>query len=355
METLCRAVRKRLSASIANGLKPVQKLKFKCVFEGVGSMSKLTKSSQLSNRWRASLCVVLKNHNGTKGEEGCKTVASFATQDKRADVLFKSFTELAEMGFKLDSVEQFKGRHMQALVGAWEGRGLSSSTIQNNISIMRTFTHWIGKDGMVLSSASYVAVKGAASRSSVATQDKSWQSNGVAVVDKIAQVALIDARVALQLELQHVFGLRARESWQLRPHLADQGVYLAVNLGTKGGRDRVVPIDTPEKRALIDRAKTFTKRKGDSISDERLSLAQVKNHFYAVCRTAGITRVNGITAHGLRHGYANERYKQQTGHESPVRDGERVCREEDALARFVIAEELGHSREDVTTYYLGRS
>ena len=77
METLCRAVRKRLSASIANGLKLVQKLKFKCVFEGVGSMSKLTKSSQLSNRWRASLCVVLKNHNGTKGEEGLQDGSQF--------------------------------------------------------------------------------------------------------------------------------------------------------------------------------------------------------------------------------------------------------------------------------------
>ena len=305
--------------------------------------------------WKGSLASVLKEHNATKGEAGSKTVASAATQDKRADVLYRSFNELRELGYKLDSVEQFKGRHMQALVDAWEKRELSPSTIQNNISIMRTFAEWIGKDGMILASSTYVSIEGAASRSSIATVDKSWHASGVDVAAKIEQVRAIDERVALQMELQRAFGLRVRESWQLKPHIADQGAFLVVNAGTKGGRDRVVPITTAQQRALIERAKTFAAHKNASTSDQRLSLAQVKNHYGAVCKLAKITKEYGITSHGLRHEYANDRYNELSGQASPVRGGgQAVSRDDDRAARLIVAEELGHSREDVTTHYLGR-
>ena len=81
------------------------------------------------------------------------------------------------------------------------------------------------------------------------------------VAAKLAEVTAKDARVGLQMALQAIFGLRAREAMQLRPHIADKNTYLALTVGTKGGRDRVVPIDTPEKRALVDLAKTFAASK----------------------------------------------------------------------------------------------
>ena len=160
--------------------------------------------------------------------------------------------------------------------------------------------------------------------------------------------------MGLQLALQATFGLRAREAMQLRPHIADNKTYLALNVGTKGGRDRVVPIDTPEKRALVDLAKTFAASKLASVSDPTKTLAQVKNHYYHVLRACGITRAEGITGHGLRHGYANDRYREISGEASPVRGGQTQNRETDKAARLEVAEELGHSRESVTTHYLGR-
>jgi integrase len=292
----------------------------------------------------------LKDHNGVK-QDG--SVASAATQDKRADVLYAGFRDLREIGYKLDTVESFRGKHMEVLAQSWETRGLSPSTIQNNISTFRTFAEWIGKTGMVEAADTYVSA-GAASRSSINTADKSWSAKGVDAVAKIAEVTAKDARVGLQLELQAAFGLRTRESMQLRPHVADKGAYLAVNVGTKGGRDRVVPIDTPEKRELIDRAKEFAASKLASTSDPSKTLAQVKNHYYAVVRACGITREAGISSHGLRHEYANDRYEQIAGEASPVRGGDDVNRDTDKAARLEVAEELGHSREDVTTHYLGR-
>lgn len=318
----------------------------------IGSSS--TKSShgtdKASGGWKASLAAVLKANNGAK-QDG--SVASYATQDKRSDVLYASFAELRQLGYRLDTVESLRGKHVETLVAAWLERGLSASTIQNNLSIVRTLADWIGKAGMVQSVERYLG-PGAASRSSIATEDKSWPSKGIDVAAKIEQVRDKDARVALQLELQAAFGLRAREAMQLRPYIADKGSYLAVTVGTKGGRDRVAPIDTAEKRALLERAKAFVATRSSSTSDPKMKLHQWKNHYYHVVRACGITRKDGITSHGLRHQYANDRFKTLSGADSPVRGGGAVDRDADRVARLIVAEELGHSREGVTTHYLGR-
>ena len=140
---------------------------------------------------------------------------------------------------------------------------------------------------------------------------------------------------------------------QLRPNVVDKGSCLALMVGIKDGRERVVPIDTPDKRTLIDRAKTFAASKLASTSDPARTLAQIKNHYYHVLRFCGITRVDGLTGHGLRHGYANDRYQQLAGQPSPVRSGTTSGPDTDQAARLEVAEELGHSRESVTTRYPG--
>ena len=300
--------------------------------------------------WKASLAAVLKAHNGARHDGA---VASFATQDKRADVLYAGFKRLHELNFRMETVMSFRGKHIEVLAKDWEARALSASSLQNNLSIFRTFAEWIGKAGMVRGIEHYLG-PGIAARSSIARQDRSWSARGIDVAAKIEQVRLKDPRVALQLELQAAFGLRAREAMQLRPHLANKGTYLNITHGTKGGRDRVEPIRTSEQRTLLERAKTFCATPASSTSDPHRKLHQWKNHYYQVVRSCGVTRKDGITSHGLRHGYANDRFGELTGCDSPVRGGGPFDRDMDRAAREVVAEELGHSREGVTTHYLGR-
>ena len=300
--------------------------------------------------WKASLATVLKACNGTRYDGA---VASFATRDKRADVLYAGFRRLHDLNFRLDTVKSLRGKHVEVLVKDWHERGLSASTLQNNLSIFRSFADWIGKAGMVRGIEHYLG-SGTAARSSIARQDRTWSGRGIDVAAKVEEVRRKDERVALQLELQLAFGLRAREAMQLRPHLADKGSYLSITHGTKGGRDRVEPIRTPQQRALLERAKTFCMTPSSSTSDPQRRLSQWKNHYYQVVRSCGITRKDGITSHGLRHEYASDRYRELSGSEPPVRGGARVDHEADQAARHVVAEELGHSREEVTTHYLGR-
>lgn len=191
-----------------------------------------SKSAQIDCGWRASLATVLKERNGARHDGA---VASYATRYKRSDVLYAGFTRLRELGYKLDTVTSLRGTHIAKLMQDGQARGLSASTLQNTLSIFRTFAEWIGKAGMVRGIEYYLG-PGTAVRSSIAGQDRSWSARGIDVAAKIDQVRLKDTRVALQLELQAAFGLRAREAMQLRPHLADKGSHLSITHGTKDVR-----------------------------------------------------------------------------------------------------------------------
>ncbi|NOU23022.1 MAG: Fis family transcriptional regulator [Methyloglobulus sp.] len=285
------------------------------------------------------------------------SVSSHATRKKYANSLHQSFRNLEALGFKLSDAKNLKGKHVVALGKYFEQQAITGklkpSTIQGRFSVLRVFAHWIGKDGMVEATHKYVDLA-LVQRSSICSHDHSWPAQGVDVVAKLAEVSQKDERVGLQLRLELESGLRGKEAMMLRPYLADKGAYLDVSVGTKGGRPRAVLIKTAEQRALLDKAKTFAATKDSSTSDPNRSLAQWKNHYYYVLRRCGITRKNGLTAHGLRHTYAHNRYKELSGQDSPVRGGKLVNREDDRAARLQVAEELGHSRESITTHYLGR-
>lgn len=302
--------------------------------------------------WKASLVEILRAHNAAKFNG---TTASAATRDKRSDVLFAGFAQLRKLGFHFESVRAFGGRHMRALAQQWEQEKLAPSTLQGRISIFRLFSVWIGKVGMIEASWKYVESPASVTRSTISRVDKSWSSRDVDVMGKIAEVREIDERVAMALELQSAFALRAREAYMLRPHLADMGIVLDLIRGTKNGRPRRLRIETDYQRKVLDRAKAMVASKSESIGDPKLTLAQVKVRYYNVLRKAGITRANGITSHGLRHEAANDQYAKLTGTPSPVRGGSNTIDSlSDRAARMEIAENLGHSREDITTHYLGR-
>ncbi|HEY9118668.1 MAG TPA: integrase, partial [Marinobacter sp.] len=64
--------------------------------------------------------------------------------------------------------------------------------------------------------------------------------------------------------------------------------------------------------------------------------------------------------HGLRHAYAQQRYRELTGWPSPHAGGPtreqltEAQRQVDQQARLIISEELGHRREQISAVYLGR-
>jgi integrase len=299
--------------------------------------------------WKRSLAAVLREHGRMSADD--RKRVGHETTAKRADVLFRAFAELRELGYKLDDVRSFRPKHVEALVQKWRAEGQATSTIHNKLSVLRVFAQWIGKPGIVRPTESY----GVPARET-GTEDKSWSGKGVNAVSKIEVVRAKDERVAMQLELQRVFGLRMAEAAQLRPHLADKGSYLSVCHGTKGGRDRTVPISTVEQREVLERAKALVVDRTKSLIPDRYSWAAWRQHYYYVVRSCGISREEGITSHGLRHEYLQNLYREQTGLEPPVRGGDhgQIPADLEKAARQEVAEQAGHSRPSISTHYLGR-
>lgn len=79
------------------------------------------------------------------------------------------------------------------------------------------------------------------------------ENKATGLADKLGKVS--DPYVRVSLELQRTFGLRREESIKFQPRYADHGDHLKIKGSwTKGGRERVIPITTPEQRATLDRA-----------------------------------------------------------------------------------------------------
>ena len=292
------------------------------------------------------------NKNGGK-IKGTNRVASYATRALRKEVLVKSFNDLWKMGVRLPDFKSFKERHMTKLANQWESEGLAAKTITNRISVFRAFSEMIGKNGKVRESIHYIKNPESIKVTSIAESDKTWRSNQVDVTQKITDIYFKEPRVGMQLLLQSAFALRVKESALIKPHQADKGTFITVSYGAKGGRDRVVRIENDFQRAVLNTAKKMVSL-NQSMVPQKYSYKQWRDHYYWIVRSHGISRkALGVTSHGLRHERLNEIYKNITGHLSPIQGGKTVNKDTDKFARNIVAEIAGHSREDVSSIYLG--
>ena len=132
--------------------------------------------------------------------------------------------------------------------------------------------------------------------------------------------------------------------------------------GTKGGRDRTIPITTEKQLETLENAA--------KIQGSHFSLIP-KGALYREYQDQCYRNVpDNFHFHGERHTYAQERYEQLTGYQSPVAAGvahrahhqyiadqlgisKSEARDIDHAARSQIAEELGHGRMGITNNYLG--
>ncbi|MCL2160858.1 MAG: integrase domain-containing protein [Betaproteobacteria bacterium] len=272
--------------------------------------------------------------------------------------------------FKLDP-RSFGERHVVTVTQYWQAEAkagrMSPATIQTYFSFMKTFVGWIGKAKMVKAIGRYFDDPNLYKRTLASSIDKSWRAQGVEFDEVIREVEAYDVRAAASLKLMRAFHLRFKESLMLRPHVdvisaarakrPDNGIafYLDTHRGTKGGRERMIPIDSPRREAAIDYARRVAMGAKDSVGDPRLDLDQALRRLRYVMERFGITRAAlGVTPHGLRHQGAAEEYEAMTGQKPPVAGGKLVDRESDRRAREKISADLGHGRTVITSAYLGK-
>jgi integrase len=147
-----------------------------------------------------------------------------------------------------------------------------------------------------------------------------------------------------------------RENVPGSQHPSDRyAAFLRVERGTKGGRLRFVAIRNDEQRAAIEMALPFAPHASSHLGHPGLTLKQSLKRFDNVMRKAGVTRRHlGVTAHGLRHQFAQEFHVELTDVQAPVRGGE-ACVDAAILkaALLEIARQLGHNRPQIVNAYCG--
>jgi site-specific recombinase XerC len=269
---------------------------------------------------------------------------SHATQADRQRSLSLAARQLREAGFRQMRATSLKGKHVEALLQRWQTEGLSPGTLKNRMAHLRWWAEKVGKAGILPADNTRLGIP---DRRYVTNESKAKElGDGL---DRI-----IDPHVHMSLRLQAAFGLRREESIKFQPRHADRGDHIAIKGSwAKGGRDRTVPITTPEQRTVLDEAHRLAGL--GSLIPANKTYIQQRHVYDGQCKTAGLSNM-----HGLRHRYAQMRYEALTGWfapaagEPPVRALNDAQRTQDTAARQIISRELGHERLQVTAIYLGR-
>ena len=322
-----------------------------------------------ARNWKAILQAPIRQCNGQRSK--LEVSASYQTREDRARFYFRFFRELRSQGRFVDP-RQLGERHVRIVVGLWVEQHLTPATMQKYLSHLRTFATWIGKPGLVRAPQAYLPNEALFRRSYVAQVDKGWDAQGIDADDLITRIQSFDHYVGAQLCAMRAFGLRPKEVAMLRP--ADSVVsadvvpaivrafdlgnsvthYLLVERGTKGGRTRYIPINTPERQQAVDLLCREFPHHGDALGDPACSLKENRRRFRYVLERFGVTKAGlGVTAYGLRHQFAHDIYRRSTGTKAPIQAGAAAGLGVDQVARADAARQLGHSRVRIASAYLG--
>lgn len=270
---------------------------------------------------------------------------SFRTRNDRNKYLLAMADSLYSMGYKPKHAMGITTKHVWALVNLWKEEKLSAGTMKNRLSHIRWLLGKLGHENLVPSNEKL----GIEKRQYVTNEDKSRELSA----EDLEHVH--DPRMRLILRAQELFGLRVEESLKIQPHLADQKDRLFIKGSwAKGGRDRTIPILTPEQQAWLDEAKAIVDNKQASLIPEDVSYKTYRKRAEKTWQRAGIDH-----CHGHRHLYAQRRFEKLAGFPCPAKGGPKkyeMTREQferNKEARLIVGQELGHSRPAITNVYLG--
>lgn len=265
------------------------------------------------------------------------------SKDSRYDYIARvsHFAKFEASVYHKQSLNNIKNDHITAYVEQCQEAQLSSSYIGSILSAIRFFVDQNGKDSSYILSNKELGYEPRTQAERIG-DNKAWSSEQVKHMQELA-VQKGNPQITDMIRLARGFGLRIHEVTRLERidlQRAIKNEFLHVK--GKGGLERDVPLRNDENRMFIQKLINQTPRENwkvfvpDRSQRTDLVIKQVQN-FIANNKQAGDT----ITAHGLRHTWAQERYKelQYSGMKS-------------IDAKLQVSLELGHFRPDITSVYL---
>ena len=314
--------------------------------------------------------VLISLHNS--GHTALEKTVSHKTRHDRAAFLRRFFRDLqSKAGFrKLPDPRNLGYRHVQAMVRVWQQERLAPATIQTYLSFLRGLTLWLGKPGLVCEPGHFGLAPDEYRRHEAAERDRSWSGHGIDVDALIERIAAHDRHVGAQLAVMRALGLRRKEAVMLRPRACTvpfealglpaseraADFYVRIKAGAKGGRMRLIPLDSALRLSAMARAEAVAGHADAHLGNPALDLKQNLRRFNHVLARFGLTwRERGATGHGLRHEAAHGAFQSLTGEPAPVRGGGPLAPDVERAARRYVAELAGHARIRASCAYLGSS
>ena len=269
---------------------------------------------------------------------------SYTTQRDRERHLTLIADQVDGLGFHRMTVHSLKAKHVEALTRCWREQDLNPGTIKNRMAALRWWAEKVDLSEVIAASNDHYGI---AERVLVSNVSKARHVDS----DQLARVN--DPYVRMSLELQQAFGLRREEAIKFQPRYADRGNRIVLkDSWTKGGKAREIPIVTPAQREVLDRVHRLAGP--GSLIPAASSFIEQRRRYERQTAGAGLSKM-----HGLRHAYAQTRYRELTGWAAPVAGGPpsrsltRAQRARDRDARLTISRELGHERRQVLSVYIG--
>jgi len=269
----------------------------------------------------------------------------FSTQATRSRILDLIANQLLALGFRRMLSTSLKPKHIDALLAKWREQGISTGTLKNRLSALRWWAKKVNKPSIIAKDNS---VYGIGKREYVAKESKAQE------LDEKKLSLVSDQYTRLSIQLQAAFGLRREEAIKFNPTYAMQDDHIKLKSSwTKGGRARSVPITNDDQRQLLEDVKALAR--GGALIPPHLNYVKQLHRYEKQAAQAGLSHL-----HGLRHGYAQQRYFELTGWVCPVGGGlpskglNPAQRTLDHKVRTLISSELGHARVEIAAVYLGR-
>lgn len=275
-----------------------------------------------------------------------------------------AFADHLKNTFNIKDLRKVEKEHVlsyaHSLNKRFESGEISASTAQNYLSPINIAL----SNARLDNNCQIDSVKdaGLPSRSGIVKEDKSISSE-----EHEQACSIVSERLEIQLTLQRELGLRMKESCLIDAKTAliqaqSNGTVLIVD-GTKGGREREIPITKHSQIETLQRAADLQKNDFSLIPSNQ-TWAQYQSQVY---REMSQTNIH---CHQERHHFANHTYQKLMGCLSPVqaqvKHSDRFkyisaklgisiaeAKEKDFEVRLSIAEMLGHSRISITNNYIG--
>ena len=276
---------------------------------------------------------------------------SYASQADMRHMLFRCIKDLHELGYKVGHIKGLQAKHIFALVDHWKSQHKNPATIKNYMSKLRTTARLLDNSKLIKPENTAYQIE---RRSYAPTKNKA--------IHQIDLTKCTDLYIRLSLEGQALFGLRREESMKFTVREAVNGNTIIIKPSwTKGGIGRTLDITTNAQRQWLDKVARLVSP-GHSLIPSDRSYKQHLNHYEAQTKAMSVCKL-----HGLRHAYAQRRYRDLTrffdprGHGliCPIDGGKKrddmnqIEKAIDHKVRKIISKELGHSRISILKIYCG--